>query len=127
MIKEIFRYVFFFIVCWFAILFCDLIAIILFTDETNSSRQLIEYIQIWHVWDINNKILQNILHIYLWPIMVIFIGFNYSDDYAISIYFLIRGGVVYLVTYLLITTTISEIKFIREEKEKDKEKNSNNN
>ena len=127
MIKEIFRYVFFFIICWFAILFCDLIAIILFTDETNSSRQLIEYIQIWHVWDINNKILQNILHIYLWPIMVIFIGFNYSDDYAISIYFLIRGGVVYLVTYLLITTTISEIKFIREEKEKDKEKNSNNN
>ena len=122
MIKEIFRYVFFFIVCWFAILFCDLIAIILFTDETNSSRQLIEYIQIWHVWDINNKILQNILHIYLWPIMVIFIGFNYSDEYAISIYFLIRGGVVYLVTYLLITTTISEIKFIREEKEKDKEK-----
>ena len=122
MIKEIFRYVFFFIVCWFAILFCDLIAIILFTDETNSSRQLIEYIQIWHVWDINNKILQNILHIYLWPIMVIFIGFNYSDDYAISIYFLIRGGVVYLVTYLLITTTISDIKFIREEKEKDKEK-----
>ena len=127
MIKEIFRYVFFFIICWFAILFCDLIAIILFTDETNSSRQLIEYIQIWHVWDINNKILQNILHIYLWPIMVIFIGFNYSDDYAISIYFLIRGGVVYLVTYLLITNTISEIKFIREEKEKDKEKNSNNN
>ena len=125
MIKEIFRYVFFFIVCWFAILFCDLIAIILFTDETNSTRLLIEYIQVWHVWNINNKILQNIMHIYLFPIMVIFIGFNYSDEYAISIYFLIRGGIVYLVTYLVITTTIYEIKYIREEK--NKEKNSNNN
>ena len=125
MIKEIFRYAFFFIVCWIAILFCDLIAIILFTDETNSSRQLIEYIQIWHVWDINNKILQNILHIYLWPIMAIFTGFEYSDEYAISIYFVIRGGIVYLVTYLLIIGTNHDIKYIREEKEK--EKNSNNN
>tara|TARA_B100001057_G_C22130624_1_gene674299 strand:+ start:99 stop:476 length:378 start_codon:yes stop_codon:yes gene_type:complete len=125
MIKEIFRYAFFFVVCWLAVLFCDLIAIILFIDVAYSSDQLIEYIQVWHEWDINNKILQNIMHIYLFPIMVIFIGFNYSDEYAISIYFLIRGGIVYLVTYLLIITTISEIKYIREEKEK--EKNSNNN
>ena len=125
MIKEIFRYAFFFIVCWIAILFCDLIAIILFTDETNSTRLLIEYIQVWHVCNINNKILQNIMHIYLFPIMVIFIGFEYSDDYAISIYFLIRGGIVYLVTYLLIIGTIRDIKYFREEKEK--EKNSNNN
>ena len=125
MIKEIFRYAFFFIVCWIAILFCDLIAIILFIDVAYSSDQLIEYIQVWHEWDINNKILQNIMHIYLFPIMVIFIGFNYSDEYAISIYFLIRGGIVYLVTYLVITTTIYEIKYIREEK--NKEKNSNNN
>ena len=65
------------------------------------------------------------MHIYLFPIMVIFIGFEYSDDYAISIYFLIRGGIVYLVTYLLIIGTIDDIKYIREEKEK--EKNSNNN
>ena len=125
MIKEIFRYAFFFIVCWIAILFCDLIAIILFIDVAYSSDQLIEYIQVWHVWGINNKILQNIMHIYLFPIMVIFIGFEYSDDYAISIYFLIRGGIVYLVTYLLIIGTIDDIKYIREEK--DKEKNSNNN
>ena len=125
MIKEIFRYAFFFIVCWIAILFCDLIAIILFTDETNSSRLLIEYIQIWRGWGINNKILQNIMHIYLFPINAIFNGFEYSDDYAISIYFLIRGGIVYLVTYLLIIGTIDDIKYIREEKEK--EKNSNNN
>ena len=125
MIKEIFRYAFFFIVCWIAILFCDLIAIILFTDETNSTRLLIEYIQIWRGWDINNKILQNIMHIYLLPIMAIFTGFEYSDEYAISIYFLIRGGIVYLVTYLLIIGTIDDIKYIREEKEK--EKNSNNN
>ena len=125
MIKEIFRYAFFFIVCWIAILFCDLIAIILFTDETNSTRLLIEYIQIWRGWDINNKILQNIMHIYLFPINAIFNGFEYSDDYAISIYFLIRGGIVYLFTYLLIIGTIDDIKYIREEK--DKEKNSNNN
>ena len=125
MIKEIFRYAFFFVVCWLAVLFCDLIAIILFIDVAYSSDQLIEYIQVWHEWDINNKILQNIMHIYLFPIMVIFIGFNYSDEYAISIYFLIRGGIVYLVTYLVITTTIYEIKYIREEK--NKEKNSNNN
>ena len=125
MIKEIFRYAFFFIVCWIAILFCDLIAIILFTDETNSTRLLIEYIQIWRGWDINNKILQNIMHIYLFPINAIFNGFEYSDDYAISIYFLIRGGIVYLLTYLLIIGTIDDIKYIREEKEK--EKNSNNN
>ena len=125
MIKEIFRYAFFFIVCWIAILFCDLIAIILFTDETNSTRLLIEYIQIWRGWGINNKILQNIMHIYLFPINAIFNGFEYSDDYAISIYFLIRGGIVYLLTYLLIIGTIHDIKYIREEKEK--EKNSNNN
>ena len=126
MIKEIFRYAFFFIVCWIAILFCDLIAIILFIDVAYSSDQLIEYTQIWYYeFGINNKILQNILHIYLFPIMVIFIGFNYSDEYAISIYFLIRGGIVYLVTYLLIIGTIDDIKYIREEKEK--EKNSNNN
>tara|TARA_Y100001935_G_scaffold211703_1_gene182035 strand:+ start:234 stop:611 length:378 start_codon:yes stop_codon:yes gene_type:complete len=125
MIKEIFRYAFFFIVCWIAILFCDLIAIILFIDVAYSSDQLIEYIQIWHVWGINNKILQNIMHIYLLPIMAIFTGFEYSDEYAISIYFLIRGGIVYLVTYLLIIGTIDDIKYIREEKEK--EKNSNNN
>lgn len=127
MIKEIFRYAFFFIVCWIAILFCDLIAIILFTDETNSSRLLIELIQVWHMWDINNKFLQNIMHIYLFPISVIVTGFEYSDDYAISIYFLIRGGIVYLVTYLLIIGTIRDIKYFREEKEKVKEKNSNNN
>ena len=125
MIKEIFRYAFFFIVCWIAILFCDLIAIILFIDVAYSSDQLIEYIQIWHVWGINNKILQNIMHIYLFPINAIFNGFEYSDDYAISIYFLIRGGIVYLLTYLLIIGTIDDIKYIREEKEK--EKNSNNN
>ena len=126
MIKEVFKSAFFLIVCWVAVLFCDLIAIILFIDLAYSSDQLIEYIQIWYYeFHINNKILQNILHIYLWPILVIFTGFNNSDEYAISIYFLIRGGIVYLVTYLVITTTIYEIKYIREEK--NKEKNSNNN
>ena len=112
MIKEFLRYTFFFLVCWVGILFCDLVAIILFTDE--SVNLLSEYIR--HNFEINNIFLQHILHIFIFPILTLFIGFEYSDDYPLAIYFLIRGGIVYLVAYLLIKSIISDIQFNREKK-----------
>lgn len=115
MIKEFFRYTFFFLVSWVGILFCDLVAIILFTDE--SVNLLSEYINnTWHNFGINNIFLQHILHIFIFPILIFFIGFEYSNDYPIVIYFLIRGGVVYLTTYLLVKSIISDIQSNREKK-----------